>query len=203
MQYPFSVGFPPPLPSCISVSSARGESAGLRLAPGPRAEGGRSAASAPATCRPQPSARRPRSRPWFGRQRSPAALRLAHEPAVATPGWGWGWGQQRLGWEGGERARASGKGWGGGGGGRRRERVSPSPSPRRRRVASGQPASPGCGRGSGGGQRGRENFWSSVCLGLGVGGGLEGAAAAAAELGKVARRRREVAGGGLRPLRLR
>lgn len=120
---------------------------------------------------------RPRSRSWFGRQRSRAALSFAHRPAVATPGWGWGWGQPRLGWEGGESARASGKGWGGGG--RGDERVSPSPPlpPRRRRVASGQPASPGCGRGSGewgGGLEKRAFSILGLCLGFGVGGRLRG-----------------------------
>jgi hypothetical protein len=85
----------------------------------------------------------PRSRFWFGRRRSPGSPKPRTPTSCSNPGVGVGVGAAKSGWEGAESARVSANGGGG-----RGERVSPSPllPPRRGRVASGQPANPGCGR---------------------------------------------------------
>jgi hypothetical protein len=149
---PFLLASPPSLPSCVSVSSARGESAGCFGAGGLGWKAGTAQPAAGATCRFLP----PRPGSCSGRSGSAVALSPAPGPAVATPGWGWG--QQKAGREGGGRARVSAKGWG-----ERRVCPPPLPSPPRRgRVASGQPASSRSGRrgeaGGGGAGRGRAPF---------------------------------------------
>lgn len=126
MQYPFSIGFPPPLPSCISVSSGLGGSAGLPLALGPWVEGRRSAA--PATCRSQPPCPVPARAlaPGLGARGAGQTSALRTDQLWQPRGGGGGGGSKDRG---GREERARERAGRGGVGGSEEKRESPPPLP--------------------------------------------------------------------------